>query len=115
MLVTFRTKAWSSITMFGEVAKQLLLMAGHGGSIPGAFDAEGVARAHENLTRALTTAQAQMRDRPAQHQKEADEDDASNPVDLALRLGVEHPLVHLLAAAARQGSEVTWSEGADAI
>lgn len=35
MLVTFRTKAWSNITLFGDVAITLLKMAGHSGTVPG--------------------------------------------------------------------------------
>ena len=42
MLVTFHTKAYANITMFGDVAKQLLELLGHSGTIPSAIKAEDV-------------------------------------------------------------------------
>lgn len=111
MLVTFRTKAWSSITVFGDVAETLLKMAGHGGSIPGAFAADDVPAAHARLKAAMIEAKARMSkaaDRP-RTDPDADEESAC---DRALRLGAEHPLVHLLEAAARQSCAVSWSAGA---
>jgi len=35
MLVTFRSAAWSNITLFGDVAVTLLKMAGHRGHATG--------------------------------------------------------------------------------
>lgn len=40
MLVTFKTQAHASITMFGEVAATLLKLMGHTGTVPGALLAE---------------------------------------------------------------------------
>lgn len=114
MLVTFRTKAWSSITLFGDVAEAMLRMAGHGGSIPGAFAAEDVPAAHARLRAALMGARANMPKAPARQRGESDEEDES-VLDRALRLGAEHPLVHLLAAAASQSCEVSWAEGAPVV
>ena len=45
MRVTFRGSAWSSITVFGDVAVTLLKMAGHGGTVPGALPAGNIASA----------------------------------------------------------------------
>ena len=42
MLVTFKSSATDSVTMFGEVATQLIRMMGGTGRIPGAFNAEDV-------------------------------------------------------------------------
>ena len=49
MLVTFRTKAYPNITMFGDVAKQLLELMGHSGTVPGAVKAEDVPIALQRL------------------------------------------------------------------
>ena len=37
MLVTFRSKAWGNVTMFGDVAETLLKMMGHTGTVPSAL------------------------------------------------------------------------------
>lgn len=117
MLVTFRTKAWSSITVFGDVAQTLLTMAGHGGTIPGAFAADDVAAAHARLRQAMISAKMLALSAPRKRDRGDDEDvdDADAVLDRALRMGAEHPLVHLLGAAATQHTEVTWSAGAPAI
>ena len=42
MLVTFKTEAYASITMFGDVAVALIKLMGHSGTVPGAVLAEDV-------------------------------------------------------------------------
>ena len=49
MLVTFHTKSYANITMFGDVAKQLLELLGHSGTIPSAIKAEDVPAALARL------------------------------------------------------------------
>jgi len=44
MLVTFITKAYADITMFGDVAVAMLKMMGHSTTVPGAIVAEEVPR-----------------------------------------------------------------------
>jgi len=44
MLVTFTTKAYADITMFGDVAVAMLKMMGHSTTVPGAIVAEEVPR-----------------------------------------------------------------------
>jgi len=53
MLVTFHTNAWSSITMFGDVAVTLLKMAGHSGTVPSAMLAADIPAALERLEHKL--------------------------------------------------------------
>ena len=53
MLVTFRTKAYADITMFGDVAVRLLKLMGHSGTVPGAMLAEDIAVALERLKGAV--------------------------------------------------------------
>ena len=44
MLVTFRTKAHAEITMFGDVAVELLKLAGLSGNVPSAILADMLPR-----------------------------------------------------------------------
>lgn len=97
MLVTFTTKAYADITMFGEVAKHLLEMMGHSPTIPGAILAADVPAALRRLTTAIDTQQAT----PPVQDPDADEP----PVSLAHRA---LPLMDLLAAAASEEADVMW-------
>lgn len=53
MLVTFTTKAYADITMFGDVAIAMLKTTGRGGTVSGAIRAEGVPAAPSRLTAAV--------------------------------------------------------------
>ncbi len=59
MLVTFTTKAYADITMFGDVAVSLLKMMGHSGTVPGAILAADVPAALGRLTAAINAGKAQ--------------------------------------------------------
>lgn len=103
MLVTFTTKAYSDITMFGDVAKRLLTLMGHSGTIPSAIAAEDVPAALERLRAAVTSAQ------PTPQSAADDEDERKErPVGLAQRA---YPLMELLAAAAAADCGVSWRAG----
>jgi hypothetical protein len=104
MLVTFRTKAYANITMFGDVAKQLLELMGHSGTIPSAIKAEDVAAA---LAR-LETAIAQ---RHAAGAAERVDDRAGDDYDAPRKVTLAHralPLLELLRAAAAKKADVMW-------
>src|SRR6185312_9413752 len=53
MLVTFKTSAHADIIMFGDIAKQLLKMMGHSGTIPSAMVADEVPAALDRLRHAV--------------------------------------------------------------
>ncbi|MEP6606140.1 MAG: DUF1840 domain-containing protein, partial [Nitrosospira sp.] len=55
MLLTFKSDAYADITMFGDVAQQLLKMMGHSGTVPGAILAKDVPTVLDRLTRAIDT------------------------------------------------------------
>ena len=101
MLITFHSKAYADITLFGEVAVRLLRMMGHSGTIPGALRAEDVPQALETLQRQLATT-APGTDASAGANDQPDDDP---PVSIAHR-GL--PLVKLLQAAARENEPVMW-------
>jgi hypothetical protein len=103
MLVTFTTPAYANITMFGDVALQLLKMMGKSTSVPGALLAEDIPAALEKLEAAVDA------DRLAQEpgQTEMDEDGEA-PVSLSNRA---LPLIELLKAAAQANRNVMWDSG----
>jgi hypothetical protein len=103
MLVTFRTRRYANITMFGDVAKQLLELMGHSGTIPSAINAEDVPAALARLEAALE----QRRAAEAADVPEGDrrDDDAPRKVTLAQRAV---PLLELLRAAAANKANVMW-------
>jgi hypothetical protein len=49
MLITFKTKSYANILMFGDVGLKMLQMMDFGVSVPGAIIAEDVPRALRNL------------------------------------------------------------------
>ncbi|MGD8206872.1 MAG: DUF1840 domain-containing protein [Thiohalocapsa sp.] len=103
MLVTFKTPVHADITMFGDVAKTLIRMMGHSGSIPGAILAEDVPAALERLKGAV----ARSPDAPLNPHREGDdaEERRSQSVTLAHRA---LPLIELLEVAARERKNVMW-------
>lgn len=101
MLVTFQTKAYANITMFGEVAKQLLKLMGHSGTVPSAIAAEDVPNALEKLRKAVAALPPNEKE-PGK----ADQPSGEPPrVGLAQRA---YPLLKLLEAAAAESCAVSW-------
>lgn len=102
MLVTFTCKAYADITMFGDVALNMLKMMGHSETVPGAILAEDVPAALDRLKRAVEMAKAA----PAPSaSKPPDDETDERPVSLAHRA---LPLIELLSAAARENCDVMW-------
>lgn len=101
MLVTFTTKAYADITMFGDVAVTLLRMMGHSGTVPGAVVAADVPAALDRLQRALDADKGAQARPPAA----AADDEDEPPVSLGHRA---LPLLELLAAAADRKADVMW-------
>jgi hypothetical protein len=105
MLVTFRTKAYADITMFGDVAKQLLGMMGLSGTVPSALMAEDVPAALAELrssVRALPE-EPEEPEEPKADAKEQEKNEAHVPI--ARRA---FPLIGLLEAAEKAQADVTW-------
>ena len=102
MLITFKTPVHADITMFGDVAKALIELMGHSGSVPGAILAEDVPRALERLRAGV----AQRPDAPLNPASQDDEEGARREsVTLSHRA---MPLIDLLEAAAREQKNVMW-------
>ena len=111
MLVTFRSTATESITMFEDVAVQLLKLMGATGRIPGALGPDDVPPALRQLERATEQIKAGTHATPArpadnEDSKNEDEDDEREPpVDLATRAV---PLLSILKRAAAAKAELVW-------
>lgn len=107
MLVTFRSKAWGNVTMFGDVALTLLKMMGHSGTVPSALLAREIPAALARLKQALAAVEPEDGGREDQGTGD-EEDDAPPPVGLRLRA---YPLIEMLSAAAEQECDVMWQAG----
>jgi len=97
MLVTFTTKTYANITMFGDIALALLKMMGHSTTVPGAILAADVPAALRQLTAAIDAEKALP---PV-----ADTDEEEPAISMAHRA---LPLIDLLAAAAKADADVMW-------
>lgn len=100
MLITFHTDAYADITMFGDVALNLLKLMGHSATVPGAILAADVPAALERLRAGVATAVPESGDATG---NDADE----QPVSLSHRA---LPLIRLLEAAAAAKSDVMWDK-----
>lgn len=97
MLVTFTTKAYADITMFGDVGLAMLRMMGLSGTVPGAIVADDIPDALAKLQQAV--------DKQEPEQTAQDDDDGEPVVSLHHRA---LPLLKLLAAAKKEGADVMW-------
>jgi hypothetical protein len=120
MLITFRSAATESITMFGDVAQSLLKLMGATGRVPGAFSSEDVPAALARLeaeVEAMKAAAHATSAPPANNEDFSAEDDDSNgddrdrddnakqPVALVTRAV---PLLSLMKRAAAAHEAVSW-------
>lgn len=98
MLVTFTCKQHENVILFGSIAKRLLHLMGHSGTVPGAILADDVPAALALLEKAI----AQEKQKPAQ----------SLDYDDELEVSLVHralPLVELLQDAVKQKCNVMWA------
>jgi hypothetical protein len=105
MLVTFRTSAYANITMFGDVAKQLLELLGHSGTIPSAIKAEDVPAALARIEAAVERRRAEEVADVPEGDRSRDDYDAPRKVTLSQRAA---PLLELLRVAAANKADVMW-------
>jgi Domain of unknown function (DUF1840) len=100
MMITFESNAHTDVTMFADIAKSLIKMMGHSGTIPSAIAAKDLPDALSQLQTALNA------DSP--HQKEAvDEDDDDKEIEVTMS-GRAFPLVEMLKAAIKEDEPVMW-------
>jgi hypothetical protein len=114
MLVTFRSSATESITMFRDSAVELLKLMGATGRIPGGFNPEDVpaalAKFESSIERLKAATHSGTPARPADNEDQAtdeDEDDREPPVAITARAV---PLLSLMKRAAAANAELVWEE-----
>jgi hypothetical protein len=100
MLITFRTREYADITMFGDIALKLLRMMGHSGTVPSAIAAEDVPAALSQLRAGVAAAAPD--DMP-------DDDYEGDPIDRPVGIAQRaYPLIQLLEHAAAAEKPVSW-------
>jgi len=101
MLVTFQSNV-GRVTMFGDIAVQLIRMMGRSGTVPSALLAADIPEALATLQDALDI----VKDGPVESTTEAeDEKDKKSSVSWRHRA---LPLIKLLEDAVKHGSDVMW-------
>jgi hypothetical protein len=119
MLVRFHSKASGNVTMFGDVAAELLRLMGMSGMVPGAVLAPDVPEALRRLAQAVASAEGAcipQAARPKNGRDDNDEDDEKDDPEIP-RVNLRtraYPLVKLLEAAAAEKCDVIWEEAAKA-
>ena len=101
MLIKFESDV-GALTMFDDVAKPLLKLMGHTGTVPSAILPEDIPAAVARLKAAV--AAAPRAPGPAAD-KHTDQEHGEIPVSLRQRA---FPLIELLERAAKEGCEVVW-------
>lgn len=104
MLVTFKTKAYANITMFGDVAAKLLELMGHSGAVPGSIPADSVGAALARLKAGIARVEEDTAPEDAGPRAD-DAQDEERPVTLKQRAW---PLIELLEAADKANEYVLW-------
>jgi hypothetical protein len=103
MLITFETKAYAKITMFGDVAIKLIKFMGHSGTIPGAIQVDDLPKALEQLKVSVHTEMDIYHERD--QGKESENGETYVSIDKRAK-----PLIELLEAAIEQKEDVMWDE-----
>ena len=103
MLIRFHSDA-GDMTMFGDVAVDLLKMMGHSGTVPSALLAADIPAALERLQTALRTQPP-----PPPEPEEGTVDQHGDRKEPRISIHTRAvPLVDLLTRSARRGSDITW-------
>jgi hypothetical protein len=97
MLITFTTPVYADITMFGDVALNMLKLMGHSATVPGALLPEDIPEALQRLEAAVEA--------DKQSQQPAEGEDGEVAVSLSHRA---LPLIELLKAAVKENRNVMW-------
>ncbi len=105
MLITFRCRSYANVTMFGDIALEMIKMMGHSGTVPGSISAQDVPDALSKLTSALSAKNAAEEPPPTDVDVDEEEEQAEPAVSLGRRA---FPLIELLKSAIKEECEVMW-------
>lgn len=119
MIVTFKTKAYRNITMFGDIAVHLLKLMGQTGKVPGAIKDDDIGAAYQSLKRALAqvpddlsidekdNTEKPRADSGTQQDYDDNEEEEQSNAAVSLKQRAR-PLLDLLEAAAKDNAYVSW-------
>ncbi|HCM0861684.1 DUF1840 domain-containing protein [Vibrio parahaemolyticus] len=105
MLITFRCRSYANVTMFGDIALEMIKMMGHSGTVPGSVSAQDVPDALAKLNSALSAKNAAEENLPTDVDLDEEEEQAEPAVSLGRRA---FPLIELLKSAIKEECEVMW-------
>ncbi|WP_025627358.1 DUF1840 domain-containing protein [Vibrio parahaemolyticus] len=105
MLITFRCRSYANVTMFGDIALEMIKMMGHSGTVPGSISAQDVPDALAKLNSALSAKNAAEENLPTDVDLDEEEEQAEPEVSLGRRA---FPLIELLKSAIKEECEVMW-------
>ncbi|ELB2155557.1 DUF1840 domain-containing protein [Vibrio parahaemolyticus] len=105
MLITFRCRSYANVTMFGDIALEMIKMMGHSGTVPGSISAQDVPDALAKLNSALSAKNAAEENLPTDVDLDEEEEQADPAVSLGRRA---FPLIELLKSAIKEECEVMW-------
>ncbi len=104
MLITFKTRAYADVTMFGEVALKLIKLMGRRETVPSAIESEDIPQALKMLRAGIAADDAAAKEDEAE-----DNDDETEELVSAHNRAL--PLIELLQAAHQENVPVMWEEG----
>lgn len=104
MLITFKTRAYADVTMFGEVALKLIKLMGRRDTVPSAIEPEDIPEALKMLRAGIAADDAAAKEAEAE-----DSDDESEELVSVHNRAL--PLIELLQAAHEKNVPVMWEEG----
>ena len=104
MLVKFKTTAYGSVTMFGDVAIKLLRLMGRRATVPSAIMPEDIPEALRRLKAGVAAEEAATGDEQATELENEEEEEF---VSLRVRA---FPLIELLEAAEKEQVPVMWHD-----
>ncbi len=115
MLVRFHSKASGGVTMFGDIAAELLRLMGMSGMVPGAVLARDIPEALRRLKQAVESSEGERILSPPRAKSEGNEkeDDDQEVAEVNLRARA-YPLLQLLEAAAAEECAVVWEDSSKA-
>ncbi|MFW9656954.1 DUF1840 domain-containing protein [Vibrio parahaemolyticus] len=105
MLITFRCRSYANVTMFGDIALEMIKMMGHSGTVPGSISAQDVPDALSKLNSALSAKNTAEENLPTDVDVDEEEEQAEPAVSLGRRA---FPLIELLKSAIKEECEVMW-------
>lgn len=104
MPITFKSKYSPDVLMLEAVARELIRLMGHSGSVPGSLAAEDIAPALARLEAAVGENPARALEADSRA-KDGDDDKPDTRVSVAHRAG---PLLAMLRTALKEKEHVLW-------